>query len=95
MKSTTRKQSYDIDAAEAVAFRAVAFVVSNDEYLADFARRSGVCPSLFPDMIENREFLVGILDHLLADESLLLAFCGNADIDPSDILPVRDALCSC
>ncbi len=94
MKLTSHKQSLNVDAAEALAFRAVAFIASDERYLSDFSDRSGVSPSVFPELIENRDFLTGVLDHLLADESLLLAFCGNAGIDPSDVVPARDALCS-
>lgn len=81
--------------AEAVALRAVGFLASDQSYMADFLSRSGVSPDALADLIENHEFLTGVLDHLLSDESLLLAFCGNAGIDPSVILPARNALTSC
>ncbi|RIA47768.1 DUF3572 domain-containing protein [Dichotomicrobium thermohalophilum] len=92
MKRASDTHRLDLDAAEALAFRAVAFIASDDAYLADFLSRSGLSPQSLAESIEDRAFLTGVLDHLLADESLLLAFCGNAGIDPADILPARNAL---
>jgi hypothetical protein len=92
MKRASDPHRLDLDAAEALAFRAVAFIASDDGYLADFLSRSGLSPQALAECIEDRAFLTGVLDHMLADESLLLAFCGNAGIDPADIQPARDAL---
>ncbi len=92
MKRASHPHRIDLDAAEALAFRAVAFIASDDGYLADFLSRSGLSPQALAEFIEDRAFLTGVLDHLLADESLLLAFCGNAGIDPADIQPARNAL---
>jgi uncharacterized protein DUF3572 len=33
-----------------------------------------------------------VLEHMLADESLLLAFADSAAIDPADLARARDAL---
>lgn len=92
MKPTTETRGYDIDAAEALAFRAVAFIAADQAYLAEFLSQSGVSPDALAELIESRAFLTGVLDHLMADESLLLAFCGNAGLDPSDVMPARNAL---
>ena len=95
MKRQSSMRAASLDEAEAVALRAVGFLASDHSYMADFLSRSGVSPDALADLVENHEFLTGVLDHLLSDESLLLAFCGNAGIDPSDILPARNALTSC
>jgi hypothetical protein len=92
MKRMSNPRSLNLDAAEALAFRAVAFIASDDTYLSDFLARSGLSTHALAEHVEDRAFLTGVMDHLLADESLLLAFCGNAGIDPADILPARDAL---
>ncbi len=94
MKRKPDSQRFDADDAEAMAFRAVAFIASDESYLADFLSRSGLGPRDLAELIEDRAFLTGVLDHLLADEPLLLAFCGNASIDPADIQPARNALSS-
>jgi hypothetical protein len=94
MKHTRDSHSLNADDAEAMAFRAVAFIASDESYLADFLSRSGLGPQDLAELIEDRAFLTGVLDHLLADEPLLLAFCGNASIDPSDVQPARNALSS-
>lgn len=92
MKPTPETRHDEIDAAEALAFRAVAFIAADQTYLADFLSRSGVAPDALAELIEDRSFLTAVLDHLLADESLLLAFCGNAGLDPSNITPARNVL---
>lgn len=81
-----------VETAEALAYRALAFIAADQAYLSDFLSRSGVSPERLPELLESRDFLAGVLDHVLGDESLLLAFCGNAGIDPSEILPARKAL---
>jgi len=95
MKRQTSMREASLDEAEAVALRAVGFLASDQSYMADFLSRSGISADALADLIENHDFLTGVLDHLLADESLLLAFCGNSGIDPSDILTARNALTSC
>jgi hypothetical protein len=37
-------------------------------------------------------FLAGILDHLLSDEPLLLAFCAESGTDPEQVPPARDSM---
>jgi len=92
MRPTSYNREISIDAAEALAFRAVAFLAADQAYMADFLSRSGISADTLADLVEDRDFLTGVLDHLLADESLLLAFCGNTGIDPADVLPARHAL---
>jgi len=94
MKSNFDTSDHAVQAAEAVALRAVAFIVADQSYMADFLSRSGASPEHVAELIENHDFLSGVLDHLLANEALMLAFCGNAGIDPSEILPARDILAS-
>jgi hypothetical protein len=81
-----------IEDAESLAYRAIAFIAADQAYLSDFLTRTGVAQERLPELLESRDFLVAVLDHLLGDESLLLAFCGNAGIDPSEVLPARKAL---
>ncbi len=81
-----------IEDAEALAYRAIAFIAADKAYLSDFLSRTGVVQERLPELLESHDFLAAVLDHLLGDESLLLAFCGNAGFDPSEILPARKAL---
>jgi len=92
MMNKPETDAFVIEAAEALAYRALAFIAADQSYLSDFLSRSGVTTDQLPQLLESRDFLVGILDHLLGDESVLLAFCGNASIDPSEILRARKAL---
>jgi hypothetical protein len=38
------------------------------------------------------DFLAGVLEHMLADESLLLAFADSTGIDPAAVVRARSAL---
>jgi hypothetical protein len=40
----------------------------------------------------DSDFLVGVLDHVMADETLLMAFADHGGIDPTDVARARDAL---
>lgn len=92
MKLKSYDEKPELEAAEALAFRAIAFIAADEAYLTDFLNRSGVSPHTLADYLEDRDFLTGVLDHLLSDESLLLAFCGNAGIDPTDISRAHQTL---
>ncbi len=94
MKPLSQSENARIELAEAIALQAVAFLAGDDAYLTDFLSRTGISRDTLADSVESRDFLSGVLDHFLADESLLLAFCGNADIDPSEVWPARLALSS-
>jgi hypothetical protein len=40
----------------------------------------------------EHDFLAGVLEHMLNDESLLIAFATGAGLDPADIARARGAL---
>lgn len=62
--------------------KALAFLANDAERLSRFLALSGVSPGDMAAAAADRQFLAGILSHLLQDESLLLAFTADEDLDP-------------
>jgi hypothetical protein len=79
-------------AAETLAIQALAFIAEEPDGLGAFIARIGIGPDRIRDAARAPDFLAGVLEHMLADESLLLAFAGSAGLDPAEIAPARCAL---
>ena len=57
-----------------------------------FLARAALTPTRIRDAAATPGFLAGVLEHMLGDESLLLAFADSAGLDPAEIARVRRAL---
>ena len=73
------------DAAEALAIQALTFIAGDGERLGQFLAATGLGPAEIREVARDQGFLAGVLDHLAADERLLLAFCSETGCDPSDV----------
>ena len=71
--------------ASTIALRALTFQLADDGYRQRFLAQCGVEPQQLSDMVHQIGFLAGILDMMLRDESLLLAFCADAGLDPQQV----------
>ncbi len=71
-----------LEEAETVALKALAFLANDTERLSRFLALSGVSPGDIRAAAGDRQFLAGTLNHLLQDESLLLTFTADEDLDP-------------
>jgi uncharacterized protein DUF3572 len=80
------------ETAELLAIQALAFIAEDPERMAGFLGASGIAPDAIRDAAATPGFLAGVLEHMLADESLLLAFAECAGLDPAEIARVRRAL---
>jgi hypothetical protein len=80
------------ETAELLAIQALAFIAEDPERMAGFLGTSGIAPEAIRDAASAPGFLAGVLEHMLADESLLLAFADSAGLDPAEIAQVRRAL---
>lgn len=78
--------------AEVLAIDALAFLASDVERLGRFLALTGLSPENIREAARSRHFMASVLDHLAADESLLLAFAANQGIDPSRVLRARESL---
>jgi len=79
-------------AAEELAVAALGFIAAEPERLGRFLAVTGIDPQSIREAAREPHFLAGVLDHVAADERLLLAFAAESEIDPSDVIPARDTL---
>ena len=68
--------------AEIIALKALGFLALEPERLSRFLALSGVELGDIRQAARNPDFLAGLLNHLLQDESLLLTFTAEQEIDP-------------
>jgi len=80
------------DEAEILAINALGFLASDGERLQRFMDLSGLDVAAIRAGAANPAFLGGILDHLLADESLLLIFAEEQQLRPERISDLRRKL---
>ncbi len=80
------------EGAEAVALMAVGFVVADDELLSQFLSISGSDIVSLRLRVSERDFLIGVLDFLLADDGAVLAFSRQNGIAPETPMQARERL---
>ncbi len=80
------------EAAEMLAIQALAFITEEPDRLGAFLAMTGMGPGDIRQAARDPGFLAGVLDHMLGDESLLIAFAEGAGIDPAGIARARRAL---
>jgi hypothetical protein len=80
------------EAAEHLAIRALGFIGQDPAELGRFLALTGIGPTELRSAAHEPEFLVGVLDHILGYEPLLLAFAKDADIKPASVAKAREAL---
>jgi hypothetical protein len=85
-RSQTRKT------AEIMAIQALAFIAEEPERLTSFVAATGLTVERMRAAAGERDFLTGVLEHMLTDERLLIAFADSAGIDPNEVARARDAL---
>ena len=87
-----RPSSAAREAAEMLAIQALAFIAEEPQRLNGFLTVTGLTLERLRESASAPGFLAGVLDHMLADESLLVAFADSAAIDPADVARARSAL---
>ena len=79
-------------AAETLAVAALGFIAGEPERLGRFLALTGIGPETIRAAAREPNFLLGVLDHVAGDESLLLAFAEDSGISPDDVVRARDSL---
>ena len=74
-----------MEEAERLAIMALGFIAAEENRLAQFLHVTGYAPADIRAEAGSPDFLAGVLDFLLADESQLLVFTSHGDVDPADI----------
>ena len=80
------------EAAETLALNALAFLAESPEALARFVAASGLAPESLSERAGEPEFLGAVLDFLLADDELLVAFCERQSLEPRFVHGARRLL---
>ena len=80
------------EAAEHLAIQALTFIGSDPTELGRFLALTGIGPAELRAAAHEPDFLVGVLDHILGYEPLLLAFAKDADVKPATVAQAREAL---
>lgn len=88
----SRKPRLDRDGAEAMALSALGFLAETPERLGRFLALSGMGPEDLRREAGSAHVQAAVLEHLLADESLLLTFAGMKGIDPATVAPAHALL---
>jgi hypothetical protein len=78
--------------AEIVAIQALAFIAEEPQQLSAFLNTTGIPAEKIRAAAREPGFLAGVLEHILGNESLLIAFAASAGIDPAAIARARAAL---
>ena len=60
--------------------------------MSGFIASSGIAVESIRAAAREPNFLAGVLEHILADENLLIAFADSAGIDPAEVAGARQAL---
>src|SRR5262249_34984315 len=77
---------------ELLAIQALSFLGEAPERLGRFLALTGIGPSDMRAAAQEPGFLAGILEHIAADQALLLEFAKHAGIDPGAVDRARRAL---
>jgi hypothetical protein len=77
---------------ESVAISALGFIASDAERLDRFLGLTGIDASEIRTAASSPGFLAAVLDHIMEDERLLVAFAGEAALSPETIPAARHAL---
>jgi hypothetical protein len=80
------------DDAETIAVSALGFLAADPERLSRFLALSGLGPHNLRAAAASPGFLAAVLDHLMADERLLIAFAGGENLSPERIAAARRAM---
>jgi hypothetical protein len=75
--------------AETLALRALAFIAADEERLQRFLVSTGTTPDDVRARAVEPDFLAGVYDHLLADDTLLIAFAEEAGLAPEKVAAQR------
>jgi hypothetical protein len=87
-----KRPPHSPETAEMLAVQALAFIAEDDSRLSGFIASTGIAAESIRDAAREPNFLAGVLEHILADEKLLVAFADSAGTDPAEVARARQAL---
>jgi len=78
--------------AQAMAIEALAFLGGAPERLTHLLEVSGLSPETLRAAARSPGFFAGLMDYLVSDEELLVAFAGEIGADPESVMAARHRL---
>jgi hypothetical protein len=79
-------------AAENLAIQVLGFIASDPDRLAGFLNMTGIAAEDIRAAAREPRFLAGVLEHMIGNEGLLIAFAADAGIDPAEVARAGAAL---
>lgn len=86
------KQKLTPDEAASFALKGLAFLASDTARLTRFLQLTGIDPDDLRAQAGEPATMVAVLDHLLADQSLLLVFAAEIQVEPERVEEARVSL---
>jgi hypothetical protein len=80
------------NAAQALAIDALTFLAAEPQRLGRFLAITGIGPDEIRAAASHADFLAGVLDYVVGEEPLLLAFAEEAQIKPDAVMQAASAL---
>ena len=77
---------------ENLAIQALGFLAQDPERLGRFVSLAGIGPDMIRQAASDPAFLSGVLDHVAADEPLLLAVAEHIGVKPEAVMRAHAAL---
>lgn len=90
--SLKAKQSTNLDSARSLAVQALAFIAADSDLLNRFLNVTGLGPDNLRTAAADPAFLGSVLDSLVANEDLLVAFAADAGLKPEAVVRAHGAL---
>src|SRR6478609_9187584 len=90
--SLKKMQSAGLDSAQSLAVGALAFIAADPDRLGRFLNLTGLGPDNLRTAAADPAFLGSVLDYLIADETLLVEFAGDAGLKPEAVAQAQQAL---
>ena len=78
--------------AKSIAIAALGFIAGDGDRLGRFLALTGLGPSNLRQAAADPTFLAGVLDHMMADESLMMVFAEHHSLAVEAIVQARTAL---
>ena len=75
--------------SDALAIAALAYLAADEERMERLVALTGLMPGDLRRQAAEPGFLAAILDHIAADERLLLAFAADAGVEPEAVARAR------
>ena len=90
--SLKTRQSATLEAGRSLAVSGLAFIAADSDRLSRFLNLTGLGPHNLRTAAADPAFLDSVLDYLVGDEALLLAFAADAGLKPEAVARAHAAL---